>query len=320
MKENRRCLYCYQPLRTEKESSTYHTACSKSIFGTNIPPLLEYTNDEMLLLAEQIIKNQTTVTGVQPKLSLGIQKVNNQPAPTKLTIIGVLGNYILKPPTTDYAHLPELEDVTMHLAAIAGIQTVPHTLIPLASGELAYLTKRIDRVPPDGKLHLEDMCQLTEKLTEAKYRGSYEQIAKVILRHSIYPGLDVINFFEQVVFSFLTGNNDMHLKNFSLFRSSDKGYHLSPAYDLVASQLVVEGDNEELALHLNGKKKKIKRRDFEIAMKNSTLPSASINNLFKRLKKALPKWHSFIEQSFLPNNMKVEYQTMIAAKAQQIEL
>jgi serine/threonine-protein kinase HipA len=163
------------------------------------------------------------------------------------------------------------------------------------------------------------MCQLTGRLTEAKYRGSYEQIGKVILAHSANPGFDSIAFFELVVFCFLTGNNDMHLKNFSLFKHPRMGYVLSPAYDLVASELVVEGDEEELALNLNGKKKKLKRRDFHTAMRRF-MNEKAMTNIFRRFKKVLPKWYHFINISFLPDDMKRCYCEMIAAKAQQIEL
>ena len=141
--------------------------------------------------------------------------------------------------------MPELEDLTIHLASLAGIATVPHTLIRLKSVELSYLTKRIDRKAKQ-KFHMEDMCQLTESLTEAKYRGSYEQIGKALVQYSANPVFDVINFFEQVVFCFLTGNNDMYMKNFSLLKDPKRGYNLSSAYDMVPAELVVEGDDEEL--------------------------------------------------------------------------
>jgi len=313
----KRCLYCYQEL-TEEEHEL-HVKCSKKIFGKSVPPLLDYTNDQMLALAEKVISNQIAVTGVQPKLSLGISNLSKRDYPQKLTIMGVFGNYILKPPVELYPMLPELEDLTMHLAAIAKIETVPHTLIRLKSGELSYLTKRIDR-EGNRKLHMEDMCQLTERLTESKYHGSYEQIGKALVKYSATPGLDIINFFEQVVFSFLTGNNDMHLKNFSLFKNPKSGYRLSPAYDMVASELVVEGDDEELALTLNGKKRKITRKDFEMAMSHFEIDKRAFDNIFQRFKKVIPQWHDFIEISFLSEEMKSAYHTMIDKKTVQINL
>lgn len=321
MKTNR-CLYCYEKLtKNDRESLTgkvgYHIACSKKMFGKDVPPEFPYTKDDMLKLAEQVVKSKKTVTGVQPKLSLGIQKFKEITIIERFTIVGVLGEYILKPQTKIYKNLPEIEDLTMHLAEITKINTVKHALICLKSGQLVYITKRIDR-RKGKKLHMEDMCQLTERLTEHKYKGSYEQIAKVLLKYSENPGLDVINFYELVLFSFLTGNNDMHLKNFSLLKNED--YNLCPAYDLVASELVVEGDEEELALNLNGKKRKLKRKDFEEAMKKAKIGDRSILNIFDKLSKALPKWHDFIEISFLPRRVKNQYHNMIDSKALQIEL
>ncbi|MBI0401698.1 MAG: HipA domain-containing protein [Cytophagales bacterium] len=313
----RNCLYCYQKL--DGGEIDFHSKCSKKIFGKPLPPLLEYTSDQMLELAEKIIKSQSTVPGVQAKLSLGLQTIDEKDKPQKLTIMGFWGEYILKPPSEHYESLPELEDLTMHLAAIAGIRTVPHSLIRLKSGELSYITKRIDRKGKQ-KFHMEDMCQLTDRLTESKYRGSYEQIGKALVQFSSNPGFDIINFFEQVVFCFLTGNNDMHLKNFSLFKDPEKGYNLSPAYDMIAAQLVVEGDSEELALTLNGKKKKITRKDIEAAMARFEIDQKAFDNIFLRFKKAIPKWHAFVEKSFLTDEMKAAYQVMIGEKSKQIRL
>ena len=319
-----RCLYCYQPLSAvdaagKNVETSFHERCSKRMFGAATPPILDYTNDQMLDLAQHIIQSQVTVTGVQPKLSLGLAKNGKPQLQNKLSIMGVWGEYILKPPTTIYRELPELEDVTMHLASIAGLQTVPHTLIRLASGELAYLTKRIDRAGRT-KFAMEDMCQLTERLTEAKYRGSYEQIGKAIANYSAIPGLDIINFFEVVVFSFLTGNNDMHMKNFSLWKGPSNRYQLSPAYDLVAAALVVEGDDEELALNLDGRKKRLTRKNFNAAMQRFNLDQRSFDNIFSRFAKALPKWHDFLELSFISAELKASYHAMLDQKAAQINL
>jgi serine/threonine-protein kinase HipA len=238
--------------------------------------------------------------------------------PGRFTIVGLWGEFILKPPSKDYANLPEIEDLTMHLAEIAKIKTVPHSLIFMKSGQRAYITRRVDRQKGE-KLHMEDMCQLTERLTEHKYRGSHEQIAKAVLKYSANPGFDVVNFYEMVVFSFLTGNSDMHLKNFSLLKSNRKDYNLCPAYDMVASQLVVTGDDEELALTLNGKKKKLKQNDFVVAMKSAGISDKSISNIFTKFEKALPQWHNFIEISFLPESVKTEYHALLDKKHKQLQ-
>jgi serine/threonine-protein kinase HipA len=233
--------------------------------------------------------------------------------------VGTQGHYILKPQTDQYRHLPEIEDLTMHLAELAGIRTVPHSLIRLKAGSLAYITKRIDRTG-QGKIHMEDMCQLTGRLTEHKYRGSYEQIATAILNYSQGPVLDLINFFEIVIFSFLTGNHDMHFKNFSLTDIPGMGYYLSAAYDLVASTLVTEGDDEELALNLNGRKRKLRKSDFDHFYTHIDIPAKSRENSYKRFSKAIPVWLDFIEISILPKATKAAYKSLIRARAQRLDL
>lgn len=303
-----RCLYCYLPL-TENEID-FHEKCSRKIFGQSNVPELPYSENNMEELAGQIIKTQTAVTGVQPKLSLHLAPGANQKEPMRFTIVGLWGGYILKPPTPHYPQLPEVEDLTMHLAEIAKIKTVPHSLIRLQSGHLAYITKRIDRVKKE-KLHMEDMCQLTERLSEDKYHGSYEQVAKAIQKYSVNPGLDVINFFELVLFSFLSGNADMNLKNFSLILQPGIGSILSPAYDLVATALVNAADDEDLALTLNGKKKKIRRSDFYAAFATLKLDKKQQENIFKRMEKASSKWMDFIDISFLSDEFKEAYKALV---------
>jgi serine/threonine-protein kinase HipA len=311
----RRCLYCYDDLVEEK--SEFHKACSRKIFGTPTPPELPFSEDQMMQLAEKVIQSQSTVTGVQPKLSLHIEKISKKDKPQRFTIVGLWGGYILKPPTKQYKFLPELEDLTMHLAEISGIEVVPHSLIRLNSGKLSYITKRIDR-RNELKIHMEDMCQLTERLTEQKYNGSHEQIGKAIVKYSANPGLDIINFFEQVLFSFLTGNADMHLKNFSLIDNPDMGYILSPAYDMVASSLVVEGDKEELALTLNGKKKKLRKNDFLEAINRFDIDAKAIENIFGKFRNSEEQWHEFINKSFLPDDMKNSFHDLIKERVYRI--
>ncbi len=303
-----RCLFCYLPL-AENEVD-FHGTCSKKIFGQALPPALPYSEADLEPLAKEVIQSQTAVTGVQAKLSLHISKNYNAEAGKRFTIVGLWGGYILKPPTALYQQLPEVEDVTMHLASIAKIKTAPHSLVRLASGNLAYITKRVDRVKK-GKLVMEDMCQLTERLTEDKYHGSYEQIAKAIQKYSTTSGLDVVNFFELVLFSFLTGNADMHLKNFSLLEQPGLGMILSPAYDLVNTALVNPADDEEMALSLNGKKKKLKKQDFVAAMNTLKLDEKQQENIFIKMEKAKSKWMEQIDISFLSDEFKEQYKVIV---------
>lgn len=309
------CLFCYQPLDSEYQD--FHLACSKKMFGDKIAPKLPYSEDDFEPLAKQVVENRITVPGVQPKISLHIKGGTIEGSVDRFTIMGLRGGYILKPPTNNYPELPEVEDVTMHLAQIAKIRTVPHSLIRLKSGNLACITKRVDRVKK-SKLAMEDMCQLTERLTEDKYHGSYEQIGKAILKYSSMPGLDLVNFWEVVVFSFLTGNADMHLKNFSLLESPSIGMTLSPAYDLVNTTLVNPADNEELALTLNGKKRKLRKSDFISAMTGSGLEEKQIENIFNKLLESVPKWNDFIDLSFMSTDYKCQYKELISDRVNKI--
>jgi serine/threonine-protein kinase HipA len=311
----RTCLFCYRHLTNNEQD--FHAACSKKIFGQSTQPILAYSEVDLERLAKEVIQSRTAVTGVQAKLSLYIAGDLKKGTENRFTIVGLWGGYILKPPTALYPQLPEVEDLTMHLASAAKIKTAPHCLIRLQSGNLAYITKRIDRTNKK-KLAMEDMCQLTERMTEDKYHGSYEQIAKTILKYSGAPGLDVINFFELVLFSFITGNADMHLKNFSLLEQPGLGITLSPAYDLVNTTLVNPADNEELALNLNGKKKKIKKQDFIVAMNTLHVDEKQQQHIFNKMIKAFPKWIELINESFLSQEFKVEYKAIIEERLERL--
>ena len=306
-----RCLFCYKELKEGEKD--FHKACAKKMFGSDVVPDLSYTRENLSDLAKQVIRSQTTLTGVQAKLSLDINK-GGRNEPDRFTIVGLWGRYILKPQTDRFAHLPELEDLTMHLAELAKMNVVPHSLVRFSDSELCYITRRIDRTNNGEKLHMEDMCQLTEKLTEHKYKGSYEQIAKTIHKFSAVAKLDVINFWEQVIFSWITGNADMHLKNFSLYSKGEGKYMLTPAYDMLSTALVMPEDTEELALTLCGKKRKIKKSDFIASMSATGLDDKIIENVFNKFIKVKDKWCEFIDISFLPDEMKENYKTIITEK------
>ena len=306
-----KCLYCYKEL--DGDEKDFHKACSRKMFGTPNVPELPYTRENLTDLAKQVIRSQTTLTGVQAKLSLDINKGGRNES-DRFTIVGLWGRYILKPQTDRFAHLPELEDVTMHLAELAKVQVVPHSLIRFTDGDLCYITRRIDRTIKGDKLPMEDMCQLTERLTEHKYKGSYEQIAKAIQRFSAVPKLDMVNYWEQVVFSWITGNAAMHLKNFSLYSKEKGKYVLPPAYDMLSTALVMPEDTEELALTLNGKKRKIKKTDFVTSMQASGLEDKVIEKIFNKFAKAKEKWFELIDLSFLPDDMKEAFKALITQR------
>lgn len=301
-----KCLYCYRQL--DNGEKDFHAKCAKKFFGTEKVPVLDYTCEDLERLAIQAIKVQTSLTGVQPKLSLHL---NEHDGSQRLTIVGLWGGFICKPQTLQFELMPETEDLTMHLAELARIDVVPHTLMRMADNSLCYLTKRVDRLSNGEKVAMEDMCQLTERQTEHKYKSSYERIAKAIVQYSSMPKMDVTNFFEVILFSWITGNNDMHLKNFSLYEPIDGIIRLTPAYDMLNAVILNPKDDEELALTLNGKKKKLKRLDFISSGVIMGVEQKTIERLIQKYVKLLPKIEEIIDRSFLNDELKDKYRTLI---------
>lgn len=305
-----KCLYCYGEL--EDGQTHFHPSCARKFFGTAVVPVLPYTRDNMSDLARQVIRTSATVTGVQAKMSLDLDRgKKNEPA--RFTIVGLWGRYIFKPQSSKYRCLPELEDLTMKMASAAGIRTVEHTLIPMADGELGYLTKRIDRNSKGGKISMLDMCQLSNRLTEHKYYGTYPQLADTIKRYSSAPLLDVQRFWEVVLFSWITGNSDMHCKNFSLIDMGGRKYTLAPAFDLLAVLLADPEDQEELAMTftVGGRKDGFDRESFLGAMEESGISRPVAEKKIVRMCNSLPVWESLIDKSFLPDDLKSSYKNLI---------
>lgn len=305
------CLFCYQPV----ESGEYHSKCSKKFFETTQVPTLELDQEKLNQLATITVNERLALTGVQPKISLSL---NEEQGNKRLTLVGLWGDYILKPQSTEYAFMPEVEDLTMHLAKLFKIETANHALIRTSTGDLAYITKRFDRVK-GKKIHVEDLCQLSELLTEQKYKSSYERVGKIIKQFATNSGLDVIKYYRLVLFSFLTGNNDMHLKNFSLMHT-DQGILFSPAYDLLNINLIFPSDKEDLALFLGGRKRKIKRSDFDQLAMSLGISDVVRDNIYKDFSKQRIKIPNWINSSFLSDEYKQLYLEIINLKFSQIDL
>lgn len=312
-----RCLHCYEPL--QESVTELHQACNKRFYGQLKTPQLFYSLDNLQDLATKVIQSQMTVTGVQAKVSLSLYRKEDKNLTKKLTIVGLYGDYILKPPSEHYPQLPELESATMHMASVCGLQVVPHSLVHLQDGTLCYITKRVDRTRK-GKFHMEDMCQLSERLTEDKYKGSHEQVAKLLMKYSQAPLLDVTNFYELVLFSFITGNSDMHLKNFSLLEMANGGMSLSPAYDLVPTALVNPADTEELALTLNAKKRKLTYKDFLTAYETSGLSKKVLDNTLELFTYCKPEMYDVLEKSFVSNAFKLKFISLMESRYKQLGL
>ena len=303
-----KCLYCYKEL--DEGMKDFRPGCARKFFGTATAPLLEYRREELDALAAQVIQSQTSLTGVQPKLSLNLHKHKGC---NRLTIVGLWGDFIFKPQAEAYPQLPENEDLTMHMAEAARIKVVPHSLVHLADGSLGYITRRIDRTTKGEKIDMEDMCQLTLHPTEYKYKSSCEQIGKTIAAYSSTPKLDLINFMQILLFSFVTGNNDMHLKNFSLYRPK-QAYQLTPAYDLLNVAIANPKDKEEMALSINGKKSRLKLQDFIKASDTLGIGQRVTMQLIENMQKALPVWKDLIRNSFLSEDMKKSYLELVETR------
>jgi len=308
-----KCLYCYQPLNGVGD---FHESCSKQFFGNSEPPILMHTLDEMSELAKYVVNRSVTVPGVQPKLSLSIVKEITENSKQRLTVVGALGgNYILKPPSIHYPEMPANEHLTMRIAEAFRIKVVPSSLIRLKSDELAYITKRIDRSAKGTKIHMIDMFQITEAFD--KYKSSMEKLGKALKDYSDRTMLDVISLFELTLFCFLTGNNDMHLKNFSMIKSPN-GWIFAPAYDLLNVAIANPDDKEELALTLAGKKKKITRHHFECFGSELGLTNKQIQGTFQRFEKNSAKAIELIHQSFLSDSMKQSYMELLEERYSRI--
>jgi serine/threonine-protein kinase HipA len=307
-----RCKICLELL----DSGDYHPACCRSLFGGAQPPRLPFTWADLNSLAEKVVRSHVAVPGVQPKLSLHLERGGARDD-GRFTIVGLEGNYILKAPVERFPEMPELEHLTMRMARCFGIETAECGLAALDDGKLAMIVRRMDRVA-DAKLPMEDMCQLTDRLTEEKYRGSLEAVGKTILRYCANAGLDVLRYFEVNLFCFLTGNSDMHLKNFSLIRSLEGEIRFTPAYDLLPVALLLPEDTEDTALTLHGKKKKLRPGDFRALGEALKLSERQVANAITRFEKALGAANALIDGGCCSQDAKNRYHKLLSDRWQRL--
>lgn len=313
------CLCCGKPLRTP-EKTGWHKACIKRFFGTANLPEIEIDDSTLNLLALETTNRGFTVPGVQKKLPLHLVSDSSKP---RLTLVNYPTGYILKPQVAEFEALPESEQLIMTMADVAGISTVPHALIKGKTG-LAYITKRVDRNISDSKIEMlamEDFCQLDLRLTEDKYRGSYERCAKIIKQYSSRVGIDMAEFFVRIVFCFIVGNSDMHLKNFSLIETAEGSgkYVLSPAYDLLPVNANMPSDKEQFALAMNGKKMNIRKGDFFKFADTCGITHQIAEKLIESIVKLTPQWLEMCNESLLPNELKDRLSKIITERAEVIK-
>jgi len=299
------CLCCGKPIKDNNESSGWHKTCIKKFFTTAVIPEIEITDSVLEELAKESTNKGYTIPGVQKKLSLHLSKE----VYPRLTVVNYPTEYILKPQVKEFRALPEAEHIVMSMADKAKIRTVPHALVK-SKDSYAYITKRIDRVfSKDSNVKLiamEDFCQLDLRLTQDKYKGSCERCGNIIKKYSSRSGLDMSELFYRLVFSFIVGNSDMHLKNFSLIESeSGSGeYHLSPAYDLLPVNVIMPEDKEEFALPINGKKRNIHRKDFLIFAAGCGIAKLAAEKMIEQLIFMEPVFIDMCCNSLMPQDMK----------------
>ena len=320
------CLRCGKAINQSADvveiETCWHRNCVYKFFGTRKLPSINVTDEVIKQLATDSVNRGLTVPGVQKKLSLHLA----EEIEPRLTLVNYPTGYILKPQADEYTALPELEYLIMQMASACGIATVPFALIRMASQNagIAYITKRIDRISQNSTpqmLAMEDFCQLDGRLTEDKYRGSYERCAKIISKYSQQPGLDLSELFLRIVFSYVVGNSDMHLKNFSLLYNSGERI-LAPAYDLLSTRLVIPAniDPEEFAMPINGKKSNIKEIDFLKFAESAQLKEVQYRKAIKRFGEKIEPMIRLIRQSFLRDDMKEEYINIVTSRAKRLNI
>lgn len=310
------CLCCGKPLRTEDTHSGWHKSCIRRFFGTIELPEIVIDEVKFEALATESTNKGYTVPGVQKKLSLHLFSEGNTP---RLTLVNYPTGYILKPQVSEFEALPQAEHLVMCMADAAGISTVPHALI-MGKDSPAYITKRVDRIFMKNKMQMlamEDFCQLDLRLTQDKYKGSYERCAKIIERYSSRKGLDITELYLRLVFSFLVGNSDMHLKNFSLLETEEGSgkYVLSPAYDLLPVNVIMAEDKEQFALAMNGKKTHIHRKDFLVFAEECAMTRSSAEKMIAMLVSKKEKLLAVCQNSLLPEHLKERLASLIEERA-----
>lgn len=323
MMEQIRCLYCGRVISEQSQyeiKNEWHKKCQKEFFGTSDFPEIDLSKDQMEKLANETVKQKITIPGVQKKLSLHLSRGEH----SRLTIVDYPTGYILKPQTEEYAYLPEYEDLAMRIAKVAGVQTVPFGLIKTGDS-YAYITKRIDRDVEDDKVNkyaMEDFCQLSNRLTYDKYRGSYEGCGRIIKKYSNQVGFDLSEMYLRILISFLIGNSDMHLKNFSLREkvSMCREYSLSAAYDIVPTNLILPEDEEEMALTVNGKKKNITKKDFYLMAEHCGVNRKAADKMMQRVCKTMEAYIILIKQSKLPVEKQEEMIEFMKMRAKRFDV
>lgn len=305
-----RCLCCNQMISDtvseDEKKWHWHKKCVHVFFGTDTLPQIELTDEVLNEIVIRSVAQGLTIPGVQKKMSLHLTTGRN----ARLTFVNYPTGYILKPQTTEYSFLPEYEHMSMLMAENVGIRTVPHALIGM-NGQYAYITRRVDRNIRKNSVQMfamEDFCQLSLRLTQDKYKGSYENCGRIIRKYSSYIGFDLSEMFLRIIFSFLIGNSDMHLKNFSLReeKSGSRIFRLSEAYDMLPVNLILPADKDQMALTVHGKRRNIREKDFLMLADNCGISTEAATKMIRSLIQKRDKLITLAKDSLLPPEAQQE--------------
>lgn len=308
--------YCPIQLTPLKAGEQFSPAGLKSLHPKlrHLKPL-PYSQEEQLEQA-RLRADKMSIQGVQPKLSATLNITQGV-----FKIVDNGGTYILKPNPPTFEDVPANESLTMTMAHSVGITTPPHGLISTKDAKWVYVIKRFDRTTRKKRLHLEDFAQLTQATRETKYDSSLEKVAKVVSDFCTFPALEHPRLALRLLFCFLSGNEDMHLKNSSLMRHEDGTVTLSPAYDLLNSTLVLKNATEESALPLGGRKRNLTLENWTDFLSNRlSLSGEQIESTLSQLTQAFPTWRKLIDASYLPEDKRTGYHAMLTERAERLQL
>lgn len=301
------CRICLEPVSS---SANYHPNCMKILFDTGKLPTLDIDTSKLHTAALAMV-GHTSLSGIQKKISLGLAADR-----ATLKVVAEGGGYILKPQTGTYPSIPENEHVTTCLAKLVGIETAVSGIVELTDGTLAFIVRRFDRLPSGKKVRQEDFCQLAKLPPKDKYSGSAELCVKIIKQYASEPLIELLKFYRLLVFTWWSGNGDMHLKNFSLLTGEDDIIRLTPAYDLVSTHLVIAGD--PLALPVGGKTTKLARGDWLRLAEYCGLPRKVAQRVLQEQAGIVDNATKLIEHSFLPADLKTEYEVLIRQRIERL--
>lgn len=303
-----RCPITYELCGTNKYSEKGIRLIAPKLTHLNDLP---YTAVELRQEAANRAK-KLSIQGVQPKLSAAVSIIDQE-----FKIVDQFGTYIIKPQNDLFPQLPENEDVTMRMAKAFGLEVPFHGMLYAKDGSLSYFIKRFDRYGKGKKWATEDFAQLTANTRDTKYRFTMEKLIPVLDEFCSFPAIEKADFFKRILFCYVTGNEDMHLKNFSLITKNGKTT-LTPVYDFLNSTIAIKNPEEEIALSMKGKKSNLKATDFVdyYAKDRLQLNDKTVSTILKQMEQVIPKWKELLEISFLSDVMKEKYLELLERRLQ----